>query len=437
MDAQSRTRRYIDPVVTPALPSHSQPKNTFGPGYVIDLLSVSLTMLAVFGGIFIPSHYKAPWPLMLAMPALRHLSIPEKFHQAFRVMFRPWLWVVILFFAISIFMARTTTQGVFILSSAVYVVALVLFIDNRQERFVTISWTFAILLGLSCLLFVLRVYGNPIADSIYFTIYERDEFSYLVEGLASRLHKFGYQIAALIPLSFALLMGSERLKNKFIACLVFGLSIWSLILSGQRSAAVGGIIGVALLGLFVPFRTKLLLVLLLIMTVQFGEYLVPGGTESLYIKIQETQDYSWRAALQWRALDTIVHTPLGLYLSGKSWNVIASDLIGGGDPLTSHNAYLVHILNLGWIAGIGIIALLAVTITRNWRVVMAQKMASGRTLFFVHIGLFASMMAVLVNALFHNSSIFTLDGPTWVVYSTLWLWHDYSNRYYRKPSSPR
>lgn len=155
-----------------------------------------------------------------------------------------------------------------------------------------------------------------------------------------------------------------------------------------------------------------------------GDVLPWGMTHSKFV---ETSDSSSRLGWQFVAIKSIARNPLGYILGGQSWNIDA--LEGGADfsefgyrTKAIHNSYLNVALYYGWIGGILMfIALLVLTksIVKNISTVLCNDKVNTN---FIAINI--ALIAALIQALFHNSSIFTNEPSSCVVLCLFLVWSD-------------
>jgi hypothetical protein len=247
-------------------------------------------------------------------------------------------------------------------------------------------------------------------------------------GLATMVHIYGYQAAALGAIGLALAYdASDRARARLVlgALLLAGAGA-VLLLSWQRSAALAVLAaGVALTAR--KGTWPLLKTVAVLAPITACLLLLPGAMNSLDDTIvgknQADIKKEWRLELQAETLEIIAAHPLGLVAEGKSWDY--SLFRWGGalsrKGLSGHNAYLMQVAYFGWPVALLILLILARTVAGALR----HGFEGSRTEAGIWpMAMSCALIALLVNALLHNSSLFNAEGSTLFAYIAVWHWID-------------
>jgi len=409
-------------------------KKNKGVSFVIDSILSFALIVAINAGIFFPINPHWPIPVLLAIPFVRYLVRKDILQNVIFTLTRPWFLGVVGIFCIYRTITGDLSSFAYLLSSALFLLVISIYISVYSNAFDLLTWQIIIVLAGSCIFFLMRIIEIPIVEQIYDSIWGIFR-SPVPTGFTGSLFQFGYHLTLLIPLTISLTFNSKKILTKLLAFLFLILGIVSLFESGQRGPALG--IGITLIFVILPYlngRNRIYLVIFsLICSILFLNY---NNLNNSYLasKILTLGDYEWRLNLQLRAVEALLTYPQGLFIANVTWGKIASDLFATGE-LTAHNSYLVVALYLGWLFALIMIHILFFSI-RTF--VLDLRLNSRKRLYignWAHLGLLAGYFALLINALFHNPSLFTLDGTTWIAYCILWLTHDTEkmrNKYERK-----
>jgi len=247
-------------------------------------------------------------------------------------------------------------------------------------------------------------------------------------GLSQLVHVYGYQVAALCGVTIALL-ARDLLAWPVPALRVAALTVhasMTVLLGMQRSAILG--IAAAAAVIITHLRVRRLvywgtiftlvaaLVILLFPASELLDATVIG-------KDRQDTSKSMRWALQTETIEIILEHPWGLILEQREWG---PDLFkwGGalsGTGLSGHNAYLMTL------AYLGLPALILIGLVL-WNGISAV-ISSG----FGRLdgpggpwpaAMVAAMIATMINALFHNASLFSAEGSTIFAYVAVCHWRD-------------
>lgn len=259
-------------------------------------------------------------------------------------------------------------------------------------------------------------------------------------GLSPYLHLFGYQLAALLGMALSYFVAGG--VNRFIGVvLIFFVSLVSVV-AAQRSVLAAGslslLFGVSYATMFVPIRGAFLRSILLIFLVAAIGYVVFevgfGGDiadlPNLFDRF-DPENVGERGGMQIAALKIIANKPFGLIADFKDelfWGVEAMKLgySVAIDPATNsyalvHNSYLRFPLELGWLAFlvVGFVCFRVLIgcgeILR--RSVDRERLVPGSVV--ISLAISGAILALSVQALFHNDSILTFEATSLVLIATM------------------
>ena len=256
-------------------------------------------------------------------------------------------------------------------------------------------------------------------------------------GLSPQLHLLGYLSCAALGYCLTLVSGSRagdrELRNWGVFLLLF-ITIPTVALNMQRSAALGGICGAALL-LASPFKGRfvakgplvglaVVLVLVVVVPQLYKATDVQLDYQDVTEKFRTADDYRFRIRMQLEAIKLIAQAPFGLEAHGISWDETglqaAADATGSKatKKLAVHNGYLNIAMSYGWIGVFMIVWFLwsvgraiAVCVTHP---PVVQGLRPERV-----VAIAAACFGLLfIQAFFHNSSIFKRE-PASLVFTCL------------------
>ena len=309
---------------------------------------------------------------------------------------------------------------------------------NRITLFITTFFALSFLLFVVTLIsqtgLLLRDFlYSGIDASKYVGVLGLDSTHFRQGGLSYFLFTFGYQIAGGTMLLIGMaIVQSGKLKVFFIISTI--IAITTLFVAGQRSAIVG--VGTGAILLFPLFKIKrigfavLLTVVLLIgsfytvsKTIVFrGENNTSMGR--LLGDNPANDDILYRLTAQVVGAKLILNYPLGIRNANISFSQEVFNLTGYYIP-SIHNGYLGVILSYGWLFG-AIIILVCYKIIRMG--LSTLKLSFTETEHKIEIIVYASLISVMVNALFHNASIFTFSSESLVLLFLYSAWYDNNRR---------
>jgi hypothetical protein len=201
--------------------------------------------------------------------------------------------------------------------------------------------------------------------------------------------------------------------------------------SGERSVIVA--VGLTLfIYLYSEKRLKAAIIIPIILFLSFGISTKLYVAQNTIQKIQDSEKNveGWdRIKLQVVGLKVALENPLGLTMTGGDWSEKA--ISAGADfsawqyrAIPVHNGYLGRIISYGWVMGVFIIlffyhiwkAMKRVLFINNNKLTDIQHKYAKITGF--------SVLSILIQALFHNSSIFSFNSISLSVIIIFLTWID-------------
>lgn len=249
-------------------------------------------------------------------------------------------------------------------------------------------------------------------------------------GFVFSHYNMGYQLSVGMMLTLLL---SYFEKGKWRIFWIVGSFVCAVavVLSAQRSAILA--VALALVIFLIHQRAKLLMALIV---VSFAAvfYLLQSTVapilelETIFSKIEKEEDYSTRLQWQVAALSIIADRPGGSMFSDLDWEKEARSRgvdfsYYGGEVKYVHNAYLGNALTYGWPGAVLVLMTLWHIYRRMFMRVIGGALSASALHPYALICVLA-LVSVMVQALFHNSNLFTIDPSTWVIFSvsSAWIW---------------
>ncbi len=317
-------------------------------------------------------------------------------------------------------------------------IAIKSFVKNDPERAKTATRIAALVLILSIAWFLMEQFlgALPVAryliyKPMYATADERTmslTFK-LANGLSPYIFLFGYQMAAAVPLTVILFL-SER--NKYLKALwAVGsvMSVSAMALLAERSVALAGFAAI----LFYLYRRKRFAACFALMSIIAASIVLMQalGSENIFTRLKSTESMAEgfdRLWLQLTGISVAFKNPLGLMVTGGSWaeEVYSSGAdfsTWGGIEIGIHNSYIGRVIAYGWVFG----ALMIVVILRLLKGIgkaLQNSTPRPKDSFGYADATAASLLSILIQALFHNSSIFTFNGVSIMALFLFLMWHD-------------
>jgi len=329
---------------------------------------------------------------------------------------------------------------------------------KNSSNTITITRIFAIVLATSFIFFNIGMLFPEKFIQLRFALYgkyfeqliEQGLFnisSALLAGLTPASNIFGYHVAGgfLIPSLFFIE------KNKYWK-IVWGIGSISVLITlfilAERSVVPALIFGFITFAILAPKKKMTIqkivsthLILLLAIVIIIGVFLKKDYFLGLFdvadkpIKLLherfEVGDIGVRIGMQLAAVKIIIEKPLGLYFEGmreEDWGDIAIKKgyevvmdANNIDYALVHNGYLRFVMYLGWLVGLAI-TLVLFYIFRNINLFKAITEGDDSDEKRYGRAVAASLVATLVQAMFHNDSLFTFEKTTWITFCLFIIW---------------
>jgi hypothetical protein len=335
-----------------------------------------------------------------------------------------------------------------------------------KENAVRLVRVFVVVLMLSFLVYVIGliypIHLFAIRYLLYSSIFDQLEREGLLgigvmswsAGLAPYLYVFGYQVAAGAALALSLLMTAKR--DRVIWAVLTLLSFVIVIVVAQRSvlpALAIGLVVILLLkqgggGGFRSFITNARHLVALIATISIASAISAAVMAEYYadndvLLVQErvvSEDLWTRLGMQLAAMEIIATHPLGLVAEGRAeedWGGLAEGL--GYDVVPDanqvdfalvHNAYLRIVMYLGWWSGALMIVFFVYLMKEALRFRRHVRPRSPSDGEIGRYGVVATavFVSLLVQAMFHNDSIFTFERTSWISLCILLVTYRHINK---------
>jgi len=309
------------------------------------------------------------------------------------------------------------------------------FVKKSVERAVWATRILGGILIISMAWFVWEVsLGEPssVRLLIYNSIFQNKEYSYSVtnpNGLSSLLFLFGYQIAVSVPLTLMLIFVEKRKRWKIFWVIGSVLSIFSMMYAGERSVLLAVVV-VLVFFLCSRKRFRMATLIIFIAVILLLISLRVDIRQPTFERLQESEkriEATERVKLQFGGLKVALNNPLGLSVAGKRWGDEAR-LAGAdfgawsGAEIAVHNGYLGRIIPYGWILGI-LMGLVLYRLLQAIRLIFSLLKTNIKGIQYALVVAFA-LISVLIQALFHNSSIFSFNATSVTIALLFLTWID-------------
>jgi len=239
----------------------------------------------------------------------------------------------------------------------------------------------------------------------------------------------GYQLSVGMVLTLLLVYAEKGLwKLWWLASSIILLA--AVILSGQRSTIPA--IAVAMV-IFLIHTRRMRGALLLVFIAGLGFWFLQkmdisaANVETMAGKVEKEDSFA-RISWQVAALRIIAERPSGDMFGELNWDQAALDQGGdfdiyGGKVKAVHNAYLGNALQYGWLGA----ALVLMTIWHIFRRLLGRVLDKTYSRCPSHpyaLICVLALISAMVQALFHNANLFTLEPSTWIIFSaaSAWVW---------------
>jgi hypothetical protein len=343
-------------------------------------------------------------------------------------------------------------------------------------KYITLIRLFALTLFLSFGFFVIGHIFPATAHQLWFTLYEGHVMELEAQGLnvlsqfsglSSARYIFGYQLAGGVMLLLSLFILDYHKGWKYFWAFALLTGVIAMIIAGERSvvpAILGGIVILSrymfvgklkirrlLPSLYIILTLLITLTSLFIILTDFEInseriFVLDASGQSpkfLHDRLKSGTDVGLRLGMQIASIKIILDKPLGLFSEGlteEAWARLAYnkgyDVVSDSDnrtPALVHNGYLRLIMYFGWILGLAILYVL-VFIANNFKYLIVKKSSEDNPESLDRnfgVAMASTLFALLVQAMFHNSSLFIFEKTTWIAFCLFLIW----NREFRRISN--
>ena len=315
-----------------------------------------------------------------------------------------------------------------------------LYVLRHPQRLLVIARLVIIALSISIVVYLLQFLGYAEAYTIRDIHLGNTPAPPQPTGLSTWAAHIGYQLAGLIPIAFTLVFSVRHVGSRLLLSALLLVSIAVLFFSHQRSAFLG--VGIATIFILYHFRQSRIVVItqivlgLLVLTVLTPTYdafvdlnrqLTGKSTLYVYDKFRNTEEINPRLELQVQALKLLIEYPFGLGVVGKTWYDVA-DLSAFERPIYVHNGFLATAVDLGIFSFLWMVYIVVFMMRRFIRGL--QNMPLTHSSYYLwRLGLLASLIAIIINTLFHNDSLFGLERTSTSIYAILVVWSALESKY--------
>ena len=335
-------------------------------------------------------------------------------------------------------LARSSPNGVVAAGEGLmmYVIVFGVMISGyNQARFIT-RYT-ALLLVVSALWMIASSFIEEPFQSIRQFVYsghmERFDLAYIQmankTGLTFSHFSMGYQLAGGIILTVFLFL-TEQGRWKIFWAISSGAMCIAILIASQRSV-IPAVAFVLILYWFLNKKRSIKYIFLIgaVFAVIFfaGKYYLDRYqfADTIYSKFETQEDTRHRLGWQQVAMRIIAEKPVGNFFGELDWEdeslARGADYSEfGGEVKYVHNGYLAVMLSLGW-AGV---ILVAGTLWYFIKNIFKPSLAQGETNPYLPFAALTSLALIsdFIQAMFHNSSIFSLEPTTWILFTLAGGW---------------
>ncbi|MBM2832895.1 MAG: hypothetical protein HW406_56 [Candidatus Brocadiaceae bacterium] len=314
------------------------------------------------------------------------------------------------------------------------------FVKNNGERAIWATRILALVLIISMAWFLAEVVYRDLAlvrAFIYASVLQTYGTRALAEatvypnGLSQLLFLFGYQVSVSVPLTIILFSIEKGKVWKIfwgIGCIV---SLLAMICAAERSVMLAAASAVTF---FLYSRKQIkfavLLLALSLLTLFIFSHLEGSHEKHLMYRLQDEESGAEafaRLKLQLVGLVVIVKNPLGLTLTGRNWTDEVWSAGGnfdawGGEETAVHNGYLGRVIPYGWIYGVLMAVVLLHLCKLIKKVSLFAKKNKERAQYAQAVSF--SLIGVLIQACFHNASLFNFNAVSVTIALLLSVWVD-------------
>lgn len=251
----------------------------------------------------------------------------------------------------------------------------------------------------------------------------------LANGLSPYIFLFGYQLAAAVPLLTVLFLSEKKAGWKALWAGGSVLCIAAMALLAERSVVLASLIAI----LFYLYRKRRLKAAFAVVSVLLISFTVMRmfDAQNIFTRVKDSGSISEgfdRIWLQLTGLTVAFKNPLGLMLTGGSWadEVYSSGAdfsTWGGIEIGVHNSYIGRVIAYGWAFG-ALMLVVMLRLARGIGTVLRNNSPRPKGTSGYADATAASLLSVLMQAIFHNSSIFTFNATSITALFLFLMWHD-------------
>ena len=341
------------------------------------------------------------------------------------------------------FVQQNVREMIAPLEGIVLMAVTMMIVGSNKQRCILLTRLFAMFTVFSAVWFFccLLFYDSfmAIRKIVYAGYYEPDDaFSIAAmvrpTGLTFNHHIMGYQMTAGVVLVGCLVLLDKSSSWRRLWMLLFPVMVLALICTAQRSTLPAVVLSFVGYTLFVLSRKRRLIMKKLVFGVIFCIVVIYSvnmmSFGSQYLKtlsIRFTHENDIRSRLGWQAaaVKIILETPLGMRVEGKSWETEslrkgADYSAFGGTVMDVHNGYLLIMLTYGWMGVSFVIASLWFLTRRMLWIIRSITIRSVSEEYAIAVTF--TLIALLLQALFHHASIFKNDNISCLVLSLFLVW---------------
>jgi hypothetical protein len=357
--------------------------------------------------IFLSNFFRIPTPLLSCIPLIIFFRIKNmQFLYGKEMAFFIASAFLYYFIGVDNIVAFSVNSFIFV-TTALY---FNYFVGTDSRRFNISVSLFFVLLTISTVIMLLNQFMGSDIVAIRALLID-NEIRQSPSGLSATIFGFGYQLAALV--TFLLIYCFVKRKNVWIIAAVFILGLVSIYFGLQRSVLVAFLSsGLMFVVLYYKSRSAVILGVAFAFGLLLYNYALESqklGTDNILAKSDRDGGTESRDGMVAGNLEIITDYPYGLIFYGKDWTEVTIGNPVFPNGLTSHNAYLMYITYLGPFLGIGLLFLLHKSIIEAFRYAMRNINQADVSLL---ICLLFAFISICINAMFHNASIITANGPT-------------------------
>ncbi len=371
-----------------------------------------LYLYALAFGVFMTETFRLPAPIIFSIPLI--ILFKEK-KNIFLYKKELWVFTIAIFCYYILGLENFKTFAANMIGVIMCMLYFNYFVGSNTTRFNFSVLIFFMLLGISAVVGVINNF-YPETKSLREFILDEPVLQ-SPAGLSTTQFTFGYQLAAFAP--FALIYTFLYSRPFYIKLLAFAACLVFIYFGMQRSVFIAFLGSVAIF-MVIFYRLKAVIFIgigILVGTLLFN-YVLKNYSENDNIitkNINNDPEFD-RTLLTAENLKILADHPLGLVFYGKSWaDVIYRNRVFVSG-VTSHNAYLMFLTYLGPFLGLLLLIIIYTSIFRIGFNALKEIRHKENALL---VCLCFAFLSISINALSHNASLLSADGPTVFLYFSI------------------